>query len=58
MKNIILSTDGTGNAGGKGYDTNVWRLHTAIDRQSHLSNEGTLRQISYYHDGVGSQDKK
>lgn len=58
MKNIILSTDGTGNAGGKGYDTNVWRLHTAIDRQAHLTKKNNIRQVSYYHDGVGSQDKK
>jgi len=58
MKNIILSTDGTGNSGGKGHGTNVWRLHTAIDRQSHLTNEHNIRQIAYYHDGVGSQDKK
>jgi uncharacterized protein (DUF2235 family) len=58
MKNIILSTDGTGNAGGVGHGSNVWRLHTAIDRQSHLSSENTIRQIAYYHDGVGSQDKK
>lgn len=58
MKNIILSTDGTGNAGGKGHGSNVWRLHTAIDRQSHLTNQNNIRQIAYYHDGVGSQDKK
>lgn len=58
MKNIILSTDGTGNAGGIGHGTNVWRLHTAIDRQSHLTIENNIRQVAYYHDGVGSQDKK
>jgi uncharacterized protein (DUF2235 family) len=58
MKNIILSTDGTGNAGGKGHGTNVWRLHTAIDRQNHLINGDRIRQIAYYHDGVGTQDNK
>ncbi len=54
MKNIILSTDGTGNAGGKGHGTNVWRLHTAIDR--HGTN--IPEQIAFYHDGVGSQNNK
>ena len=58
MKNIILSTDGTGNAGGVGHGTNVWRLHTAIDRQSHLTVEDNIRQVAFYHDGVGTQDKK
>ena len=58
MKNIILSTDGTGNAGGKGHGTNVWRLHTAIDRHTHQTNADNIRQLAYYHDGVGSQDKK
>ena len=58
MKNIILSTDGTGNAGGVGHGTNVWRLHTSIDRQSHLTVEDNIRQVAFYHDGVGTQDKK
>jgi hypothetical protein len=30
-KNIILCSDGTGNSGGKGHGTNVWRLYKAID---------------------------
>lgn len=54
MKNIILSTDGTGNSGGKNFGTNVWRLHTAIDR----SNLEGCKQVSFYHDGVGTQDNK
>lgn len=58
MKNIILSTDGTGNAGGIGNSTNVWCLHKALDRNSHLTNKNHIRQIAYYHDGVGSQDSK
>ena len=33
-KNIILCSDGTGNGGGKGYATNVWRIFNAIDRPS------------------------
>lgn len=53
MKNIILSTDGTGNSGGNNHNTNVWRLHTAVDHQSNKN-----KQITSYHDGVGSQDNK
>lgn len=55
MKKIILSSDGTGSRGGTGYDTNVWKLHTAINQR----NEQTkYRQIAYYHDGVGTEDLK
>ena len=50
-KNIILCSDGTGNAGGKGNGTNVWRLFQAID-VSH----GT--QVAFHDDGVGTQDFK
>lgn len=54
MKNIALSTDGTGNSGGKGHGTNVWRIHTAIDRNK----TDKPLQLAYYHDGVGSQENK
>ncbi len=47
QKNIILCADGTGNTGGVGKDTNVWRIYDAID----VSN--TQKQIAYYDDGVG-----
>ncbi len=57
-KNIILSSDGTGNAGGRKYDSNVWRLHTAIERQKHKDNPDELKQVAYYHDGVGTDDNK
>jgi uncharacterized protein (DUF2235 family) len=53
-KNIILCSDGTGNSGGKGYGTNVWRLYLALDHHPH--NAGT--QVAFYDDGVGSQDYK
>lgn len=50
-KRIILCSDGTGNAGGKGNGTNVWKLFTAIDIHT-----DTTQQIAFHDDGVGSQD--
>jgi uncharacterized protein (DUF2235 family) len=55
MKKIILSSDGTGSRGGTGYDTNVWKLHTAINQRN---DHTRYRQIAYYHDGVGTEDLK
>jgi uncharacterized protein (DUF2235 family) len=46
-KNIVLLSDGTGNAAGKVWRTNVWRLFQALD----LTNS---RQVAIYDDGVGS----
>jgi uncharacterized protein (DUF2235 family) len=57
-KNIILSSDGTGNSGGKGHGTNVWRLHTALDRYGHRDCENLRPQIAFYDDGVGTERKK
>ena len=48
--NIVLLSDGTGNHGGVGHESNVWRLDRAIARQD--------GQICCYGDGVGSQDFK
>lgn len=53
-KNIILCSDGTGNAGGMGFNTNVWRIFTAVNTQSPSS----VEQVAFYDDGVGSQDYK
>ena len=53
-KNIILCSDGTGNSGGKGFGTNVWRIYNAINHQP----SPNLTQIPFYDDGVGSQDYK
>ncbi len=53
-KNIVLCSDGTGNSGGKGNNTNVWRIYLAVDHQP--ANEGP--QVAFYDDGVGSQDFK
>lgn len=50
-KNIVLLSDGTGNAAGKVWRTNVWRLFQALD----LTNS---RQVAIYDDGVGSSSFK
>lgn len=47
QKNIILCADGTGNTGGVGKDTNVWRIYDAVDVNN------IQKQIAYYDDGVG-----
>ncbi len=52
-KNIIICADGTGNRGGVGRGTNVWRIFNALD----TSNE-TREQVITYHDGVGTQKLK
>ena len=48
-KNIVICSDGTGNSGGKGRGTNVWRIFNALDRY------GGTRQVAHYDDGVGTQ---
>ena len=49
-KNIIICADGTGNLGGVGRGTNVWRLYNALDLNSQKP-----RQVAKYHDGVGTK---
>ncbi len=49
-KNIIICADGTGNRGGVGRGTNVWRLYNALDLNSQQP-----RQVAKYHDGVGTK---
>lgn len=51
-KNIILCSDGTGNKGGYGADTNVFKLYNAVD----IHNAKT--QITFYDDGVGTSTNK
>ena len=51
-KNIVLCSDGTGNRGGKGRGTNVWRLFQALDRTP------ASKQVAFYDDGVGTEDFK
>ncbi len=50
-RNLFLFTDGTGNAGGKTRNTNVYRLFRAIDR-----NGNAPQQLTFYDDGVGTSD--
>ncbi len=49
-KNIVLLSDGTGQSGGVGYETNIWRLYRALAHDD--------QQLCCYDDGVGSQDLK
>lgn len=50
-KNIILLSDGTGNAASKVWRTNVWRMFEAIDLSRH-------DQVAFYADGVGTSSFK
>jgi uncharacterized protein (DUF2235 family) len=49
-KNIAIFADGTGNSSAKFNRTNVWRLYQTLDTTS----SAPLRQLAYYHDGVGT----
>jgi uncharacterized protein (DUF2235 family) len=51
MKNIVILSDGTGNAAAKVWRTNVWRTFEAID----LSQPD---QVALYDDGVGTSSFK
>ena len=58
-KNIVLSSDGTGNRGGKDRGTNVWKLHLAVDRHDHESRRPPVpQQLAFYDDGVGTSDMR
>ncbi|HHL31543.1 MAG TPA: DUF2235 domain-containing protein [Oceanospirillales bacterium] len=51
-KNIILCSDGTGQSGGIGKNTNVWRIYDAI---KFSDNDDTVKkQLAFYDDGVGT----
>jgi hypothetical protein len=47
-KKIILCSDGTGNKGGDGPDTNVFRIYKYIDNDTNY-------QITFYDDGIGTE---
>ncbi|MBK8781337.1 MAG: DUF2235 domain-containing protein [Anaerolineales bacterium] len=50
-KNIVILADGTGQDGGKGHDSNVYKLYRMlVDR--------TEDQIVYYEQGVGTDQRK
>ncbi len=46
-KNIIILSDGTGQEGGKGHDTNVYKLFRMLE-------DRTDRQIVFYDQGLGT----
>ena len=50
-KNIVLCSDGTGNKGGSGSDTNVSKVYNAVKL-----NDPTLQreQVVFYDNGVGT----
>ena len=52
-RNLIVCSDGTGNAGGKGRGTNVWRIFNVVERR-----QAPVEQIAFYDDGVGTEDWK
>jgi uncharacterized protein (DUF2235 family) len=49
MKNIVLCSDGTGNKGGYGADSNVYKTYKAVD----IKNPG-VDQYTFYDQGVGT----
>lgn len=59
-KNIVLCSDGTGNSGGKGNNTNVWRIYKSIDLQSYKATpiDPPYEQRAFYDDGVGTDRLK
>lgn len=57
-KNIILCSDGTGNRGGKLFGTNIWRLFKVVDLHGHKSDPTKTAQITFYNDGVGTENFK
>jgi hypothetical protein len=55
-RNIVLCSDGTGNSGGKGNGTNVYRIFEAIDIDGHRHDPKVPPQIAFYDDGVGTEE--
>ena len=51
-KNIVFCSDGTGQAGGQGFVSNVWRVFKAIDRHN------AKEQVAFHVDGVGTEKNK
>lgn len=49
MKNIVICADGTGNSGGYGADTNVYKIYKAVDIHN------SKNQITFYDQGVGTE---
>lgn len=55
MKNIVMCSDGTGNAAFKDRGTNVFKLFESVDVDGHHANRKAVEQIAFYDDGVGTQ---
>ncbi len=51
VKNIVVFSDGTGQEGGVGNDSNVYKLFKAVENR-------TPKQISFYDSGLGSGTQK
>jgi uncharacterized protein (DUF2235 family) len=51
IKNIVLLSDGTGNAASRVWRTNVWRVFESLDLRSR-------QQVAIYDDGVGTSSFK
>ena len=52
-KNIVLCSDGTGNKGGYGADTNVYNLYNFVE-----IHDDKNEQITFYDNGVGTSKNK
>lgn len=50
-KNIVVLSDGTGQDGGKGHDSNVYKLFRMLE-------DRTENQIVYYDEGLGTETQK
>ena len=46
-KNIVVFSDGTGQEGGKGFNTNIYKIFNMIE-------DRTSRQIVFYDPGLGT----
>ena len=52
-KNIVLCSDGTGNQGGRGAGTNVYKTYNAVD-----IHDPDFVQVTFYDNGVGTNKNK
>jgi uncharacterized protein (DUF2235 family) len=55
-KNIVVCSDGTGNTSIMGRGTNVFKLFEAVDVNGHRVDSTALPQLTYYDDGVGTEE--
>lgn len=57
-KSIVICSDGTGNSTIKGRGTNVFKLFEAVDVNGHRRDPYLRRQLTFYDDGVGTENLK